>query len=195
MQDVIVQHYEKCFEEYGDSYKGVDWPNEQDALTRYGVMLDVVKQKPASILDFGCGLGHLYQYILNNKINVIYYGYDLSQTFVNVCKNKFTTIPFYSCNPLSADYVIANGVFTEKCTLGYESMVSHFSKTVKKAFDLARIGLAFNVMSTHVDWERDDLFHVSMDWMADFVIKVLGTRNFVMRNDYGLYEYTTYVYR
>jgi len=45
-----------------------------------------------------------------------------------------------------------------------------------------------------VDWEREDLFHLSLDSLAGFLVKELG-RDFVIRNDYGLYEYTTYVYR
>lgn len=39
----IVEHYEKCFEKYGDNFKGVDWPNEKDTLIRYKVMLDIDK--------------------------------------------------------------------------------------------------------------------------------------------------------
>jgi hypothetical protein len=55
-------------------------------------------------------------------------------------------------------------------------------------------GLAFNVMSKHVDWERDDLFHLPLDVLADFLTKNL-TRNYIIRNDYGRYAYTVYVYR
>lgn len=32
----------------------------------------------------------------------------------------------------------------------------------------ARRGLAFNVMSKQVDWERDDSFHLPMDVFASF---------------------------
>jgi len=56
------------------------------------------------------------------------------------------------------------------------------------------MGVAFNVMSKHVDWERDDLFHLPFDTLARYLIASL-TRNFVIRSDYGLYEYTTYIYR
>ena len=45
-----------------------------------------------------------------------------------------------------------------------------------------------------VDWERDDLFHVSIDELGWFLKNNLS-RNFVIRNDYKLYEYTTYVYK
>ena len=55
-------------------------------------------------------------------------------------------------------------------------------------------GVAFNVMSKAVDWEREDLFHLPADLLIDFLTKKL-TRNFIIRNDYGLYEYTTYIYK
>ncbi len=50
--------------------------------------------------------------------------------------------------------------------------------------------MAFNVMSTLVDWQRDDLFHLSFDTMAQYVSQALS-RHFVVRHDYGAYEYTT----
>jgi hypothetical protein len=54
--------------------------------------------------------------------------------------------------------------------------------------------MAFNVMSKAVDWERDDLFHVSMDRLATLLHGLAG-RRIVFRADYGLYEYTAYAYR
>ncbi len=38
----IVSHYEKCFELYGDTHKGVDWPNMPDLEKRYEIMLQVI---------------------------------------------------------------------------------------------------------------------------------------------------------
>jgi hypothetical protein len=70
-----------------------------------------------------------------------------------------------------------------------------YTKTLLPAlFKKCKYGLAFNVMSEHVDWKRDDLFHVPYDLLADFLQKNLS-RNYIFRNDYGLYEFTTYVYR
>ena len=56
------------------------------------------------------------------------------------------------------------------------------------------VGVAFNVMSKLVDWERDDLFHWGFDEMAAAVGGRLS-RHIRIRADYGLYEYTVYVYR
>src|SRR3546814_4482388 len=62
----IVRHYEACLARHGDSHRGVDWPSAGDAETRYRVMLEVMREPvgtPISLLDFGCGAGHLLEYI------------------------------------------------------------------------------------------------------------------------------------
>lgn len=201
----IVAHYESCLEKYGDTHKGVDWPDEQDVYARYKVMLDVISPAVSgnvSLLDFGCGASHLYEYILNNKLDFIQYsGLDLSEKFVDLSRRKYPNIQFFCLDILddqihlpSFDYIVMNGVFTEKRDLSFDEMFSYFKRVVRRIFAYTRIGFAFNVMSSHVDWERDDLFHLPLDVLADFLIEEL-TRDFVIRNDYGLYEYTTYVYR
>ncbi len=201
----IVKHYESCAEKYGDTHMGVDWPNKEDAEKRYRVMLEVIKPIPAvtvKLLDFGCGASHLYEYILKHHIeNVDYSGLDLSEKFISLSKRKFPSNDYYCIDILDDasdipyfDYIVMNGVFTEKRDLSFDEMFDYFKSVIKKVFSKTRIGLAFNVMSKHVDWERDDLFHLPFDTLAVFLSKELS-RNFLIRNDYGLYEYTTYVYK
>jgi hypothetical protein len=90
--------------------------------------------------------------------------------------------------------VVLNGVFTEKRALTFQEMWTHTQQLLDRVFQAARIGIAFNVMSKHVDWERDDLFHLPFDVLAEFLRRKLS-RHFRFRADYGLYEFTTYVYR
>jgi SAM-dependent methyltransferase len=206
-RDTIVKHYENCLEKYGDSHLGVDWPKAEDVNKRYKVMLDIVRvaddnSENISLLDFGCGAAHMLQYIKDQKIeNVIYSGLDVSDKFIKLCKEKFTDTSFYCSDILEEentltgfDYVVMNGVFTEKRELGFDEMWEYFTRMITKVFSMANKGVAFNVMSTAVDWERDDLFHVPKDLLINFMTNKL-TRNFIIRNDYGLYEYTTYIYK
>lgn len=203
----LVEYYEACLAEHGDSHRGVDWPNAADAATRYRVMLDVIRpsHSPVALLDVGCGAGHLLEYMRQRTIpGVDYHGLDLSTKFVELCREKFPETRFYCLDLLrpsdgdvplpEADYVVMNGVFTEKRSLSYDEMWKFFTSLVERAFSLARVGIAFNVMSKHVDWERPDLFHVPFDDMARFIRQQLS-RHYCFRADYGLYEYTTYVYR
>ena len=199
----IVSHYESCLAKHGDTHRGVDWPRKQDAATRYRIMLELIREpsKTCSILDFGCGAAHLFDYIVEQGMSSIdYTGLDISEKFIALCKEKYPCRPFYCLDFLTedkvvpeVDYIIMNGVFTEKRSVEYGEMFAYFRSLLEKVFPLARKGLAFNVMSKQVDWERDDLFHLSLDEMASFTAKSLS-RNFIVRNDYGLYEYTVYVY-
>jgi hypothetical protein len=76
----------------------------------------------------------------------------------------------------------------------FDAMWKYFQKMITTVYKFTNKGISFNVMSKNVDWERDDLFHVPLDLLTGFLCKEIS-RNFVIRNDYGLYEYTTYIYK
>ncbi len=201
----ITDCTESYFDRLGDSALGMGWPNVADAVKRYNVMLDVIRPEqpsPTHLLDFGCGAGHLYEHICQlGRSDIRYSGIDLSDRFISQCRAKHPAADFQCLDVLRSpaklphfDYAIINGVFTSKCQMTFDEMQSFFQEVISLLFSRCRIGIAFNAMSKQVDWERDDLFHLPLDQMADFVCGNLS-RNFVIRNDYGLYEYTTYVYR
>jgi SAM-dependent methyltransferase len=201
----IIKHYENCLEKHGDNHLGVDWPKLDDVDKRYKIMLDIIRLNEenyslVSLLDFGCGTAHLLEYIKKNKFEkVLYSGLDISQKFIDVAKIKFPDNSFYCIDIFNSgvaiqnfDYIVMNGVFTEKRELTFDEMWEYFTKMITIIYEKCKKGFAFNVMSKNVDWERDDLFHVAHDLISDFLCKNL-TRNYIIRNDYGLYEYTVYV--
>lgn len=201
----IVRHYESCLKKYGDTHLGVDWPRSEEVETRYKVMLEVIKDnksKKIKLLDFGCGTSGLYEYIKKNKLNYINYsGLDLSEKFIKVSKAKFPNKKYYCLDVLTDDkklpgfdYIVINGVFTQKRNLSFKEMLSFFKKMITKIFPKAKKGIAFNIMSKQVDWQKRGSFHLSFDLLAEFLSEKIS-RNFVIRHDYGLYEYTTYVYK
>ena len=201
----LVAYYESCLERYGDTHLGVDWPKQEDVETRYRVMLELIRARNGervSLLDFGCGASHLYEYILRTRLHTVEYsGLDLSKRFIELSKKKFPKLQYYCLDILEEganipefDYIVMNGVFTEKLHLSFDEMWTYAKRVIGQVFARARVGIAFNAMSSHVDWQRDDLFHLPLDELAAFLTKEV-TRHFVIRNDYGLYEYTTYVYR
>lgn len=207
----IARHYETCFEKHGDTVQGVDWPNAEDANIRYGVMLDIIRfdprsrkrtdNEPITILDFGCGTSLLYEYICEYMSGQIQYsGLDYSKKFIEHSRHKYPQNKYYRMDVLEGteslpvnDYVIINGVFTEKRDLSFDEMYRFFKAVILRLIPYAKKGMAFNVMSKQVDWERNDLFHLPFDKLAEFLTQEIG-RDFIFRNDYQLYEYTTYIY-
>ena len=201
----IVAHYEWCLKTYGDQHLGVDWSSARDAETRYRVMLDVIRtpaRQPVALLDFGCGASHLLDFIIRRKIDgIAYTGLDLSPAFVALSRQKYPQVVYHCVDILqdmvtlpAFDYVVMNGVFTEKRDLSLEEMFAYVSAVLRRAFALASEGLAFNVMSADMGWEQSYLFHAPFDRVAALVRAEL-TANFVIRADYGLADYTVYLYR
>lgn len=193
---------------HGDCHLGVGWTKTQEeADRRYEVMLGVIDadagcdgERP-EILDLGCGLSHLYEYMRRTGRDWISYsGCDLSGAFLERSRDKHPEIRYHQVDILddpgalpTFDYVVMNGLLTLRDEVPHDVMVDYAKQLVIAAFAKAGRALAFNVMSKHVDWERDDLFHVPFDALATFLTQEVS-RHFTFRHDYGLYEYTTYVF-
>jgi SAM-dependent methyltransferase len=203
----IIKHYESCLEKHGDNHLGVDWPKIDDVDKRYQVMLDIINFKKVNstsfdLLDFGCGTAHLLEFIhKNNYKNINYFGLDISKKFITVAQSKYPKNEFYCTDILESsnelpnfDFIVMNGVFTEKRELSFDEMWNYFTEMLTVIFNKCKVGIAFNVMSKNVDWERDDLFHVSHDLLTKFLCEKIS-RNYIIRNDYGLFEYTVYIYK
>ena len=200
----LVSEMEGNLARHGDSFLGVGWTKTQEnADLRYRVMLEMVRERePVTLLDFGCGAAHLYDYIAARQIpNIGYSGLDLSPEYLKLCRHKHPALVFYADDVLAPehtvplhDYVVMNGVFNYKGDYTFEEMWAYCQQLLKAVDKLAVRGFAFNVVSKHVDWERDDLFHLPFDLLATFLDKHIS-RNFTIRHDYGLFEYTVYVYK
>ncbi|MNR99789.1 Methyltransferase domain protein [compost metagenome] len=201
----LKSHYEACLDAHGDSHLGVNWSRPEDAETRHEVMLDMIRPadgRRLSVLDFGCGASHFYEYLhARGRDDIDYTGLDISEKFIALSQAKYPGNAYMCMDFLrpdadlpAFDYVVMNGVFTNRTGMTHAQMEAFFTTLVAKLFPHARVGLAFNAMTKHVDWERDDLFHLPFDTLAAF-LKAHVSRRFVIRSDYGLYDYTTYVYR
>jgi len=121
------------------------------------------------------------------------------QLYRNVGKDVDDNTVFKKANPLG----LTNFTLEyDKKVVSLQSMYDEnnktgevrIAKTTTKLWNKTNVGIAFNLMSKHVDWERDDLFHVDLDTIGLFCSEFLS-RNFVIRHDYKLFEYTIYCYK
>jgi len=202
----IAAACEDRLERHGDTHLGNGYTRSpQEAQAQYAMMLELIRENsgPVTVLDFGCGLAHLFDHIKARPelAHLDYTGVDLSEKYLELARLRQPGARLMRLNILEDDsqlpvfdYVIMNGVFNYRGAISRGEMVSYWQRLLRVAFAHCRKGLAFNAMSKLVDWERDDLFHLSLDEVAAFVGPNLS-RHFVIRHDYPAYEFTTYVYR
>jgi dTDP-4-amino-4,6-dideoxygalactose transaminase len=202
--DALFRRYDEQLRRHGDTPRGALWPNEEDVQTRFDVMLDVidrVDEEPVTLCDLGCGTGGLLAHIRKRALkNISYVGVDRSELALSYARAKFPEATFLEIDisdpqadlkPLACDYLVANGLFIGKFDMTHDEMWSFLASTVRRLWPFVRRGIAFNAMSTIVEWSRDDLFHLSMDEAARLLHAVAG-RNVRIRADYGLYEFTAF---
>jgi SAM-dependent methyltransferase len=209
----LARHYEKCFEEHGDTAKGFDWPDEASTNKRFQVMLDIMKYDPRvennvlySFLDFACGSGRLLEFAEETEQNkqLDYLGVDISEKFVEEAKKKY---PLSDCFRVvdvstegfgkvpSVDYCVVNGLFTLKSGVSDTKMDSFFEEVIQGLWSKVNFGLAFNTMDLiKVDYTRDDLYYKGYSDIGE-LMKKMSCKNYVIRQNYGLYEFTTYAYK
>src|ERR1043166_6543014 len=151
----IIEHYEQCLAAHGDTHKGVDWPKRESAEISYSVMLNLFakdERDTISLLDFGCGLSHLYEYIVRSgRTNIEYTGLDASAAFIERARSKYSGVRYICADVLESppdigvfDYVGLNGGLTEKIDLSFDAMWDYTQRLLLAAFSYARIGMAAN---------------------------------------------------
>jgi SAM-dependent methyltransferase len=203
----LVETVEKFYTEHGDTYRGLGFRKEEGFEARYRVYLEVIRDAAAreecSLLDVGCGTARLLDLIKSlGRDEISYRGVDLSPKLLEAARKKHPEADFILGDPFDLkeiwsaqpDYVVFGGIFTSRLQMSVAEMTDYMLRMLRLAFTHCRRGVVFDVISAHVDWQRDDLFHVSFDQMADLLQHNLS-RHYLFRADYGLYEYAVYVYR
>jgi SAM-dependent methyltransferase len=188
------------YKEHGDNHGGVGWLKQNGLNERYSAHCSVIKE-PGTVLDFGCGLAALNGWMKENGYEKCdYTGLETSEPHYDACVKKFPNLKFIKSDFLSDpesvsnyDYVILCGILTMKVGYTNEMMWEYTKDLLRKIWQKANKGISFNLMTKFVDWEREDLYHVSFDQIAKFVNDELS-RDFEIKAHYGdLYEYTVIV--
>jgi SAM-dependent methyltransferase len=192
----------------GSDFEALGWPAKpSDLAARYATLLSPIdfsnysKDEPLRLLDVGCGLGLLLEYLTANSLldRVDYTGVDLVDWILKEARRRWPRHRFDQRDirdqpyPDDAfDYAIACSIFTVKHDNTYAETVALAEGTLRAVWPSVKLGLAFNSMSKHVDWERDDLFHWPLDEIMAFCKRDLS-RHVTFRLDYGLWEAATLV--
>jgi|GEM_PF-70273 len=202
----LAQHYSRKFTEFGPTPEGVDWKRKEDVWIRYDKMLAVIdpfskyKKEDISFLDVGCGYGGLYEYAKEKEIVLDYTGIDVAQNMIEYALSKFHDARFYcedifSFTPAKPfDYVVCNGILTQKLSTSILDMDLFAHALVKKLFELCKIGIAFNVMTTKVNFTVNNLYYRNPIELFAYCLNEIS-RKIKIDHSYPLYEYTLYIYK
>lgn len=205
MKDKIYKLYNKLFDNYGNSPNAVKARDSKQQYLRFKELVDIICLKNNDkILDVGCGLGDLSEYLRERKFKVEYLGVDFVDGFINSArkhygdsKTKFLRLDIKNQDfPKKYDWLILSGLFNDRKKNSNKFML----KIIQKMFRSSKKGIAFNSLSKYVDYEDKSLFYSHPDKITQFCIKNLS-KYVVLKTNYQLkkntipFEYTIAVFK
>lgn len=200
----LKQHYEKTFQQFGATSMGVDWGDDPARqYLRYDKMLAVIRQDQQhvpTILDVGCGYGGLMEYAGSKEAGLLYTGIDVAENMISWASDAFPESQFIVGDIFETDlrreydYVICNGILTQKLDIPGSVMDDFAGRLIRRLFELCRIGIAFNIMTTKVNFFSNNLYYRNPSEMLSWCMSEV-TPHVMIDHAYPLYEYTIYLYR
>jgi SAM-dependent methyltransferase len=203
----IERYYNYHLKKYKKGPRAVNWSTNKTQKIRFNKIYEAGHFNNKKIHDVGCGLAHFYQFLKNKKIKFTYIGSDISKEMINCAKNNYVNKKINLLNinlleinnktmlkKLSADFVVANGLFTVKTNLSNKYWWLFIRKMLKKMFYITEECLVFNCMKTDVDYKDKHLYYQSLDKLLKFIEKNLS-KKIVIKQDYQLYEFMVYIYK
>lgn len=199
MQEIIKEYVISVFNRklllHGDRPEAVGW-SSKGQIIRHQAMLDVGDINNSKILDFGCGKGDFYRFLVERGIHIKYTGFDINEKLVSLAKEKYPGVDFrvfdidHDILDEDFDFIFLCGVFNLKV----EGIDEIIKKTLAGLFQHCGTALAFNALSSH-DPEKDfELHYVSPEEIFTYTMKNLSP-NVSLRHDRIMYDFTIFIYR
>lgn len=195
----IKDLYEGNLSQHGVSSKAVGWKDQESQLLRFEKLAEVIPGNTDSytVADWGCGYAAMYDFLRAKKPGCNkYYGYDISADMLHKAQelhpgDELELIQSVEVT-MNADYTFVSGTFNVKFSESDEAWSAHIKEILQKLAEKTTRGLAFNLLTTYVDWKQENLFYADPMEFFDFCKKNLS-RKVTLIHDYPLYEWTMLV--
>lgn len=194
------EYFRDRLEKYGATPLGLDWNSAESQYIRYEQLLKVIDEKENySLLDYGCGFGSFYDFLINKGHRLFYSGFDIVEAMIEKGQKLHSAdanASFFSdpADLAPADYVIESGIFNMKQNDQSEDWEKYVIQTLDEMNSYAKKGMAFNFLTKYSDPEymRSDLYYPDPCFYFDYCKKNFS-KNVALLHDYQLYDFTIIV--
>jgi cyclopropane fatty-acyl-phospholipid synthase-like methyltransferase len=171
--EIIRSYYEPKLDADIPDYEKLGWESASAQYSRFAAFADNVQLEGKSLLDVGCGLGNLLEYLTLQKVDVKYTGVDILCKMIEQAKNKnlngeFHCIDIFKDDPFadeSFDVVYASGIFN----LNLGNNKDFFSDALCHFGSMARSIVAFNLLDHRSPNREDKYFYFSPVEVLDYI--------------------------
>ncbi len=195
-KEYIISFFNKSLQLHGDNPESLRWSRAGRYL-HYKALLDVnMDMRGKKILDYGCGKGDFYTFLLSEGIETNYTGFDINENLIIHARNELPQCRFkvfdIELEELTEDFdfIFLCGVFNLKVK-GIEETVRI---VLKKLFNQCKSALIFNALSIHNPNKDFELSYLSPEDMFGFAVSNLSPF-LSLRHDRLNYDFSLFVYK
>jgi len=198
-----INTYKDNFLQNKDSSLGTFQNNRETQYLRFEHIIKQFKNilnKDVSFHDFGCGVCDMHEYLNQQGIEHDYSGTEVIQEMIDHAKEKFPGIKLYNRDVLveevkdKYDFVVFSGGLYFPGSVPKNEWEIFVYKIIEKMFDMATIGISFNLLTSYSTFQDDHLFYVDPKIMFDYCCNNLS-RFAILDQAYPLYEWTITVFK
>lgn len=154
-------------------YKVLGWESKEAQELRFEMLSANVDLHNKKILDVGCGLGNLLEYLNDKDIKVDYIGVDIIEEMIDTVKKKglcgeFVCIDIFKKHCFEAhsfDVVYTSGIFN----LDMGNNMEFFGMALDRFFDLTKDVVAFNLLDINSPNKEDPYFYFDHEQVAEII--------------------------
>jgi SAM-dependent methyltransferase len=192
--------YAESLAKHGVDARAVGWGDEGSHRLRFDKLAEVLPAgvTPVDVADLGCGYGALFDY-LDERLGPAltrYVGYEISSEMASVARERLRdprAFVLETAEPTEqVDYSFACGPFNVKLDASERDWDAYVKGQLRALAATSRAGLAFNLLTTAVDWRDSKLFYADPDAYLEFCRRELSPDARLI-DDYPLYEWTILV--
>ena len=170
---------------YQKSPVAVGWlDGKQNQAKRFETLLDIGVQEGDSILDLGCGLGHMVEHLEKIGLNVRYTGIDTSKKSIQQAY-QFREATYIHGTIFDIqdryDWGLASGVFN------VEFPKLEMLETISELLSKANKGVAFNLLSNSANNNLTYENYIPKEIISHLKGDVSIVENYGVENDFTIY--------
>lgn len=195
--DLTPNYYKERLRRFGDTAESF-WANKSSQEARFEALLEIGNIHGKTVLDVGCGTGHLLEFLKKKRVRIAgYLGCDIVLEAVQMAREKYPDYQFKATDILKLrpgmeafDYVLGSGLFALK----EDSWTSRMLEIIQTMFQACRIGVGVNFLSRYSKVQDTISQYSDPGKILSLLMKEV-TINIVLRHDYKENDFTVYLYK
>jgi SAM-dependent methyltransferase len=188
---LVIQRYQRRIAEHGATFASLNSGSEEKQAIRQWVHASALRGERPSVLEIGCGLGDFYKYLIGQKRDCAYHGYDIVPEYIAECRRTYPQSKFDVRNIFldgidsTYDTVVMSQVLNNRYQKSDNMQV--MQRALELAFQHTRVSVSVDMLSTYVDFRNPDLFYYSPEDIFRMA-KAIAPR-VLIRHDYRAFEF------